>query len=226
MKRFVGLDPSTKTGFVAMNEQGNVLRQKDLQGVGNVDPKRMESLIQEIMDHIQPEDVVCIESPAMGAQGQGVGFMWGLAYGIRGALFRRGIKFHDVAPTALKKFCDASRHRFDADGKKLDGKAAVAQGVYEHWGYSHSSNNVIDAYVLAQIAYALTLNDYELMAGDYKAYQYEVVKTVLKPAADKKAEKAAANKKKKEKAAAKAVSELTGKKPRTRSQKPADAVLF
>ncbi|WP_036718247.1 hypothetical protein [Paenibacillus harenae] len=200
MKRYVGIDPSTTTGFVAMDEQGNVLRQKDLTGVGNADPMRITTLISEIMDHIHPGDVVCIESPATHAKGQGVGFMWGLAYGIRGALFRRGIKYYDVAPTALKKFCDASRHRFDAEGNKLDSKAAVADGVYEHFGYTHPSNNVIDAYVLAQIAYAIATPD-ELGREDY---QTEVIETVLKPAHEKKAEKAAANKKKKARAAAKA----------------------
>lgn len=222
MKRFIGIDPASTTGFVAMDSMGNVLRQKDLQGVGDVDPKRMETLIREIMDHVQPDDVVCIESTATHAEGQGVGFMWGMFHGIRGALFRRGIKYYDVAPTALKKFCDGSRHRYDANGKKLDSKAAVAAGVYEHWGYTHSSNNVIDAYVLAQIAYAIATPE-ELGREDY---QTEVIITVLKPAAEKKADKAAAAKKKKEKEAAKAAGQTTVKKPRSRAQKPADGVLF
>lgn len=30
--RFVGIDPSTKTGFVALDEHGNVLRARRLQG--------------------------------------------------------------------------------------------------------------------------------------------------------------------------------------------------
>lgn len=215
MRRFVGVDPSSVTGFCAMYENGDVVRQKELTGLGSVDPMRITTLINEIMDHINPGDVVCIESPAIGAKGQGVGFMWGLAYGIRSALYRRGIRYYDVAPTALKKFCDASRHRYDALGNKLDSKAAVADGVREHWGYSHSSNNVTDAYVLAQIAYALTVDPYE-RAMNYKGYQIEVIETILKPAAEKKADKVATAKKKKERATAKAVK---GEAPKKRKQK-------
>lgn len=225
MRRFVGVDPASTTGFVAMYENGDVVRQKDLTGMGSVDPMRITTLINEIVEHIKPGDVVCIESPAMGAKGQGVGFMWGLAYGIRSALYRKGIQYFDVAPTALKKFCDASRHRHDADGNKLDSKAAVADGVYEHWGYAHSSDNVVDAYVLAQIAYALTVDPYE-RAMNYKGYQIEVIETILKPAADKKADKSAAAKKKKEREAAKAAGKPTVKKARSRVTKPAGAVLF
>jgi len=218
-RRFVGIDPSTKTGFVAMYENGDVVRQKDLTGMGSVDPMRITTLIDEIVDHIKPGDVVCIESPAIGAIGQGVGFMWGLAYGIRSALFRKGIKYYDVAPTALKKFCDASRHRYDADGNKLDIKAAVADGVREHWGYSHSSNNVVDAYVLAQIAYAIT-RDSNYRWAALTDYQNEVIETILKPAADKKADKKEAAKKKKERAEAKAAGKPTVKKPRKKPAKP------
>ncbi|OBZ13308.1 hypothetical protein [Bacillus sp. FJAT-26390] len=225
MKRYVGIDPASTTGFVALDERGNVMKQKDLTGVGDIDPKRMETLIQEIMDHLLPDDVICIESPATNAIGQGVGFMWGLAYGIRGALYRRNIKFHDVAPTALKKFCDGSRHRKGADGKKMDSKATVAAGVYEIWGYHHASNNVTDAYVLAQIAYATTVTQYEL-EHNFTDYQYEVVKTVLKPMVEKKADKAAAKKKAKEKAIAKALGTTPARKPRSRTEKPTVGVLF
>ncbi|MGG4449629.1 hypothetical protein [Brevibacillus porteri] len=59
--RFVGIDPSTKTGFVALDEKGNVIRQKELTGVGDVDPYRMRTLIHEVKDHVRPDDFVCIE---------------------------------------------------------------------------------------------------------------------------------------------------------------------
>jgi crossover junction endodeoxyribonuclease RuvC len=202
-----------------MYENGDVVRQKELSGMGSVDPMRITTLINEIVEHIKPGDVVCIESPATHAKGQGVGFMWGLAYGIRSALYRKGIKYYDVAPTALKKFCDASRNRYDADGNKLDSKAAVADGVYEHWGYTHPSNNVIDGYVLAQIAYALTVDPYE-RAMNYKGYQIEVIETILKPASEKKADKKEAAKKKKERAEVKAAGKPTDKKPRRKPAKP------
>lgn len=221
MRRMVGIDPSSTTGFVAMDRLGNVLRQKDLSGVGKVDPKRMETLIQEIMDHIQPTDVICIESPAIHAQGSAVGFMWGLAYGIRGALFRRGIKFFDVAPTALKAFCDGSRRRYDAEGRKLDSKEAVAAGVYEHWGYAHSSDNVVDAYVLAEIARCIDMGTFNL-----KPYQEDVINTILKPAAEKKADKKEAAKKAREKAEKRAADIAAGIiKPKTKRKPPEQPTL-
>ncbi|MGE6261025.1 hypothetical protein ACQKCU_24635 [Heyndrickxia sporothermodurans] len=43
--RFVGTAPSTKTGFVALDKHGNVLREKELTGIGNEDAKRMTTLI-------------------------------------------------------------------------------------------------------------------------------------------------------------------------------------
>lgn len=51
--RFVGIDPSTKTGFVALDEDGQVLVAKELTGVGKEDPKRMATLIDEVMRHVQ-----------------------------------------------------------------------------------------------------------------------------------------------------------------------------
>jgi crossover junction endodeoxyribonuclease RuvC len=45
--RFVGIDPSTKTGFVALDEDGEVVRAKELIGVGDIDPLRMITLIND-----------------------------------------------------------------------------------------------------------------------------------------------------------------------------------
>src|SRR5690606_16427997 len=104
MMRFIGIDPSTKTGFVALDENGEVLKAKELSGVGSHDPKRMTTLIDEIMDHIQLGDIVCLEGFAFGAKGQGVAFQYGLGHGIRMALFRTGIPFTLVTPAQLKKF--------------------------------------------------------------------------------------------------------------------------
>jgi len=223
VRRYVGLDLSTKTGFVALDDQGNALRQKELTGVGDVDPLRMVTLIDEIMDHIRPEDVICIEG--FGFASQQAVQNGGIGWGVRMALCRRGIKYYEVAPMSLKRFCGASVKRKDANGKEMKPKAVVAAGVYEHWGYTHSSDNVIDGYVLAQIAYALTVDPYE-RAMNYKGYQIEVVETILKPAADKKADKAEAKKKKKERAEAKAAGKPTVRKQRSNAREPDTAVLF
>lgn len=176
MVRFVGIDPSSRTGFVALDEQGNVLRAKELTGVGAEDPKRMVTLIDEIMAHLKPDDVVCIESPAMHAKGSAVGFMWGLAHGLRIALYRKGWPYTDVAPTQLKKF---------ACGKGNASKDDLILPVYRKWGFEHSSENVRDAFVLAKIAEELHI------AKDFGEstltcqYEAEVIEAILNPPAKK-----------------------------------------
>lgn len=36
--RFLGIDPATTTGFVALDEEGNVLVEEDLRGTGKTVP--------------------------------------------------------------------------------------------------------------------------------------------------------------------------------------------
>lgn len=182
MARYVGIDPSTKTGFVALDDLGNVLRAKELTGTGGQDPKRMVTLIDEIMRHLQPEDVICIESPAMHAQGSAVGFMWGLAHGIRMALHRRGWQYSDVAPTAVKKF---------ATGKGNTKKDEMVLPIFKRWGFEHSSDNVRDAFVLAQIALTLTGK----MAIQITKTQWEVLEAIRNPAANMTKSKASKSRK-------------------------------
>lgn len=179
MARFVGIDPSTQTGFVALDEHGKVVRAKELTGVGSQDPRRMVTLIDEIMAHLGPDDVVCIESPAMHAQGRAVGFMWGLAHGVRTAMFRRGWKYIDVSPSQVKKF---------ATGKGNAKKDDMVLPIYKRWGFEHPSDNVRDAFVLAHIARAVNDAEYSdslkvetlgELSDRYPPYQLEVINAIL-----------------------------------------------
>lgn len=145
--RYVGIDPSTKTGFVALDEGGNVLRAKELIGVGNEDPKRMASLIGEVMSFVKPDDIICIEG--FGFSSQQAIQLGGIGWGIRIALFRRGISYTEVSPAAVKKF---------ATGKGNAKKDEMVLPIYRKWGFEHSSDNVRDAFVLAHIARALSPN--------------------------------------------------------------------
>jgi len=168
--RFVGLDPSTKTGFVALDEAGNVLRVKELTGVGDKDPKRMASLIGEVMAFIQPDDVIAIEG--FGFASQQAIQLGGIGWGIRIALFRRGIAYTEVSPAAVKKF---------ATGKGNAKKDDMVLPIYRKWGFEHSSDNVRDAFVLAKIAEELH------MAKDFGGptltcqYEAEVIRSILTP---------------------------------------------
>lgn len=165
--RFIGLDPSTKTGFVAIDENGQVLGAKELTGVGAKDPKRMITLIDEIISHIQKDDFIVIEGFSYGSKGKGIAFQFGLGWGIRMALARRGFPYIEVSPAAVKKF---------ATGKGNSKKDAMAVPIYKHWDFEHPSDNVRDAYVMAQIAKSLKQGPDNL-----HKYQLEVLDAILKP---------------------------------------------
>lgn len=114
--RFIGIDPSTKTGFVALDANGQVLKAKELTGVGDKDPKRMITLIDEAMDYMQKGDNIAIEGFGFATQ-QGIQ-LGGIGWGIRMALIRRGFKYHEVAPNALKKFIGVTGWEGEAGSKK------------------------------------------------------------------------------------------------------------
>ncbi|QBP06995.1 holliday junction resolvase [Virgibacillus phage Mimir87] len=183
--RFVGIDPASKTGFVALDQSGQALKAKEITGVGGEDPKRMVTLIKDIGVHVLPEDVVVIEGFPFNTQR--AMFAGGLHHGIRNQLWVRGIPFYEVAPNAVKKFVDVtgwigepgSKQRLKGSQKKI----AVMDAVKEHFGFEHVSDNVVDAYVMAQIAKSI---------GTLKVatqYQKEVVESVLYPTASKKPKK-------------------------------------
>jgi crossover junction endodeoxyribonuclease RuvC len=181
MTRFIGIDPSTKTGFVALDESGNVVRSKELTGIGDIDPKRIVTLTDEIMAHIQPGDIICIEGVPFDTQRAAqAGWIHG---SIRNALFRKGISYYEVAPNAVKKFVNVSGWIGEKGNKeRLKGpakKKAVMKAVEEHFGFTHKSDNIVDAYILAQIAQELwvEVNHFRLLPS----YQAEVVQSILCP---------------------------------------------
>ncbi|GIO03444.1 hypothetical protein NW801_13465 [Brevibacillus laterosporus] len=164
--RFVGIDPSTKTGFVALDEQGKVLRAKEITGAGSKDPYRMRTMIEDLMCHIHPCDLICIEG--FGYASQQAIQNGGIGWGIRMALDKLGIDYKDIAPNTVKSFVGVTGWTGEKGSKvRLQGKAkkdAVAVAVEEMFGYIHPSDNVIDAYVLARIA----LHQYRESVKKYK----------------------------------------------------------
>lgn len=182
--RFVGIDPSTKTGFVALGEGSIVLKQKELTGVGSEDPKRMVSLTDDVIAHIRSDDFICIEGFSYNSDGRGLDFQYGFGWSVRNSLFRRGIKYVDVPPSLLKKFVGVTGWAGEPGKKKpLKGKekkTAVIKATEEHFGFTHTSDNVVDAYVLAQIAFYLTA--YKTNQPIFtQSYQDEVLQKILNP---------------------------------------------
>ncbi|WP_416729225.1 hypothetical protein [Fictibacillus sp. JL2B1089] len=178
--RFVGIDPSTKTGFVAIGEGGVVLREKELKGIGSQDPKRMVTLIDEVVAHLKPADIICIEGFPFDTQK--AMFAGGLHHGIRNELFKRNLIYHEVAPNAVKKFVGVTGWEGEKGSKKrLTGpqkKKAVMNAVEEQFQYAHKSDNVVDAYILAQIA--LHIHTASQTFSLLPENQAEVLQTILK----------------------------------------------
>jgi crossover junction endodeoxyribonuclease RuvC len=176
--RFVGIDPSTKTGFLAMDEQGEVLRAKELTGVGSKDPYRMATLIDEVADYVQPGDFIVIEG--FGFASQQAIQLGGIGWGIRMALLRRNHSYIEASPSQLKKF---------ASGKGNTKKDELAVHIYKNFGFEHPSDNVRDAFVLAEIARGLTMNT------NRHKYQLEVIDAILNPKPKTKKKRKGASKK-------------------------------
>lgn len=189
--RFVGIDPATKTGFVALDVDGMVLEERELQGEGRkekggITPEQLVSLENQLYTLLQPGDIIAIEQPAVGTQtAVTAGMIHG---GLRTMIYRKSLKYDDVNPMRTKKFVGEGR-RIPSNEKK----AVIAAAVWEHYGYRHSSDNVTDAYIIARIAQALhqVKNGKNLQL--FTPYQQDVIKAILYPA-DKTAKKPKTNK--------------------------------
>jgi crossover junction endodeoxyribonuclease RuvC len=183
MPRFVGIDPSTKTGFVALDEDGQVLRAKELTGVGSEDPRRMITLIDDIIAHVKPGDFICIEGFPFDTQR--AMFAGGLHHGIRNELFKRNLPYYEVAPNAVKKFVGVSGWTGEVGSKeRLTGpqkKRAVMKAAFEHFEFEHNSDNVVDAYIIARIAYELYVEKQDVRFHILPSYQQEVIQKILTP---------------------------------------------
>ena len=164
---FVGIDPSTNTGFVRLDKDGNVLEEKVINGVGKEDPYRMITLVDNIMKELQPGDYITIESPANHSKGSYISQMFGIAWAIRIQLMRIGIKYIDVAPSQVKKF---------ATGKGNAPKDQMILPLSKKWGFENRNDNIRDAYVLARIG--LNLHEREqgyVFLTDGSKYEVEVI---------------------------------------------------
>lgn len=169
--RYVGLDPSTHTGIVILDAEGNLLDALEVNGTGK-DPERMADIIFKTMEEINPNDNVTIEGFGFASQS---GFLLGgIGWGIRLELYERLMGYTEVAPAALKKFTGAK-----GNAKKDE----LAVEIFKRWGFEHKSDNVRDAYVLAQIGRAIG----EKL--DVPKFQQEVIDTILRPAVKKKRKK-------------------------------------
>lgn len=144
MSRYVGIDTSTKTGITIIDEYGDVWDATEIHREGS-DPDRMICLLDSISGMLQDDDLVCIEDFAY-AQANKMAMIGGIGWGVRMILRRRGIKYHEVSTGQLKNF---------ANCKGNCAKEDMIIPIYDLWGFKGRTDNIRDAFVLAQICRAL-----------------------------------------------------------------------
>ncbi|MFB4258940.1 hypothetical protein ACE106_07240 [Shouchella clausii] len=174
--RYVGIDPSTRTGLVILDEDGQVVVQKEITGVGKVDPKRMGTLVQDLVKHIKAGDKIAIEGFSYGSQGNAMSLQYGVGFAIRIALWARKYEYIEASPGQLKKF---------GTGKGNTPKKQMTKPIREHWGFSSSSDNIVDAFVLAQIAKSYHNRSQEV--AELPKHQQEVIEAIVNPPSRQKA---------------------------------------
>ncbi|MFC7559936.1 hypothetical protein ACFQY3_14785 [Paenibacillus farraposensis] len=105
--RFVGIDPATTTGVVALDIEGNVLVEKLLRGKGRdvpggITPEQKVSLENQLFQLLQPGDVIVKEgianrTPKLITTSKIHG-------ALEGMITRKKLSFDEAAPNAVKKF--------------------------------------------------------------------------------------------------------------------------
>jgi crossover junction endodeoxyribonuclease RuvC len=163
--RYVGIDPSTKTGLAIIDKNNEIINVQEVSSKSKEDPERFIDIADQLLEELHPNDIIAIEGFSYGSKGKGVSTQYGLGWIIRTFLYERGYDYIEIPPTSVKKF---------ATGKGNVKKDAMVLPIYKHWGFEHSSDNVRDAYVLAKVAKALHEEE------GLTAYQKEVVKKVSK----------------------------------------------
>lgn len=175
MTRFIGIDPSGETGFVILDKDGNYLDGFEIAPETLNKTEKIDDIVSEIISNLEFDDVIAIEGFSYGSKGKGIDFQFGLGHAIRLELYRMEKAWTDVAPTQVKKF---------ATGNHQAKKDNMSVPIFKHWNFEHNSNNVRDAYVLAQIARAIR------MGTASTKYQQEVIQAILGGSKSKKKTKA------------------------------------
>lgn len=148
--RFVGVDPSTSgTGLCIFDSDGSLIEAVSLKAIKNNDddPKRFRDLANRLRKHMNPStDIVMIEGFSYNSVGRGVSVTYGVGWLIRDMLNEHGFRWLDIPPKTLKKFISGNGN---ANKKMLEAPTK------EKWGFESKSNDIIDAYGLAKIAYSM-----------------------------------------------------------------------
>lgn len=148
---FIGIDLSfTGTGLVTVDKNGQLVDQKLIatKPIGRNSSDvivRVDGIRKCIMDYLESKkcELVSIEGFSFGSKGKALFEIAYLGYRVREDVIRKGILYIEPTPAQVKKF---------ATGKGNASKNIVMLEVYKRWGVEFGNDNLVDAYVLSQIA--------------------------------------------------------------------------
>lgn len=160
----MGVDTSTKTGYVILDDAGEVA----VAGVLHHKPhthrfERFAKYSQEIANLVDAYgvDVVAIEGYSFAGKFNN-SLQYELGACIRMRLHQDETPFIEVPPTSLKKF---------VTGKGNSKKDLMLLGVYKRWDFDTEDDNEADAYGLAQFGRAVIGKDTGVPAVNYTAVE-------------------------------------------------------
>ena len=146
--RIMGVDTSTKTGYVVLDDQGDIA----VVGVLTHKPQadrftRFSHYTREIAELVDAYgvDLVIIEGYSFAGKFNNA-LQYELGACIRMKLHENEVPFIEVQPTSLKKF---------VTGKGNVKKDLMLLNVYKRWDFDTNDDNEADAYGLAQFGRAI-----------------------------------------------------------------------
>lgn len=150
--RVMGVDTSTKTGYVILDDAGDIVK------VGVLHYKPMSNRYTRFAHYTRDiaalvdaygVDLVVIEGYAYAGKFNNA-LQYELGACIRMRLYQDEIPFVEVQPTSLKKF---------VTGKGNCKKDLMLLNVYKRWEFDTEDDNEADAYGLAQMGRAIKGHD-------------------------------------------------------------------
>lgn len=103
---------------------------------------RLEHIVEQVTGHWgQPDTIVVLEGYSFGSKNNRE-MMGELGGYLRLRLLKLGVRLYICPPSVLKSI---------ATGKGNSNKQAVTLGVFKKWGFEHTNDNVVDAFVLMKI---------------------------------------------------------------------------
>lgn len=130
-----------------MDNSGNEINRKEIVMHIENNPINMIKLTDEILSYVQPDDIVGLEGYGYASK-QGF-LLGGIGWIIRTGLIKMGVTYYEIPPNSLKKF---------ATGVGNADKRHIAVEVNKRWGFFDKSDNVTDAFVLAQMVRSINEN--------------------------------------------------------------------